>query len=55
MAAVSCVVLTNVVGRSWPFHCTREPVPNPVPVSVSVNAAPVKVESGLATSTVGTG
>src|SRR5439155_13134505 len=44
IAAVSWMVLTKVVGRAAPFHCTVvEPFTNPVPVTVSVNAAPPTV------------
>src|SRR5512134_2042029 len=39
-AAVSWVPLTNVVVRVVPFQCTEEPVTKPVPLTVSVNAAP---------------
>jgi hypothetical protein len=54
MSAVSLVALTNVVGRSWPFHCTREPVPKPVPVTVTVKSDPTRPESGIAAASVGT-
>jgi len=41
--AVTCVLLTNVVGRAEPFHCTvavmRSP-PNPLPFTVRVNCGP---------------
>ena len=37
MAAVSCVPLTKVVGRSCPFHLTTAPETKPEPVTVSVN------------------
>src|SRR5207244_2226315 len=44
IAAVSWVVLTKVVGRAAPFHCTVvEPFTNPVPLTVSVKAAPPTV------------
>lgn len=38
--AVSCVLLTNVVARLEPFHCTVVLEMNPVPVTVSVKAGP---------------
>src|SRR6266404_29508 len=41
IAAVSWVALTNVVVRAAPFHCTVLPLMKPVPVTVSVNAAPL--------------
>jgi hypothetical protein len=31
MVAVSCVALTNVVGRALPFHRTTAPLTNPLP------------------------
>jgi hypothetical protein len=40
IAAVNCVALTNDVVRLLPFHFTTEPVPNPVPFTVRMNAAP---------------
>src|SRR4051812_21367491 len=40
IAACTCVLLTNVVGRAAPFHCTTDVAMKPVPVMVSVNAAP---------------
>src|SRR5579871_732697 len=36
MVAVSCVEFPNVVARLTPFHCTCDPLTNPVPVTVSV-------------------
>jgi hypothetical protein len=39
IAAWSCVVLPNVVGRLRPFHCTPEQGTKPVPVTLKVNAA----------------
>ena len=39
MAAVSCVPLTKVVGRSCPFHLTTAPETKPEPVTVSVSPA----------------
>src|SRR6266436_10349277 len=35
-AAVKLSPLTNVVGRAWPFHCTKEPETNPTPLTVKV-------------------
>jgi len=43
MAAVTCVALTKVVARALPFHCTAELETKLVPVTVSVNAAPLAV------------
>ena len=43
IAACSCVLLTNVVGRVEPFHCTTDDATKPVPVTVSVKAAPPTV------------
>jgi hypothetical protein len=40
IAAVTWVLLTNVVVRLDPFHCTVEVLTNPVPFTVSVNAGP---------------
>jgi hypothetical protein len=40
MAAVNCVLLTNVVVRFEPFHCTVEVMRKLVPFTVSVNAGP---------------
>jgi hypothetical protein len=37
------VALTTVVVRAVPFHCAVVPLPNPLPVSVKVNAAPPAV------------
>src|SRR5882762_1402711 len=39
MPACNCVALTNVVVRFVPFQLTTEPLRNPVPFTVSVNAA----------------
>jgi hypothetical protein len=48
IAAVTCVLLTNVVLRLEPFHCTVEVLRKLVPFTVSVNAAPpVIAEAGL--------
>jgi len=38
IAAVNCVALTYVVVRLDPFQFTTDPLMNPVPVTVSVNA-----------------
>src|SRR5207302_863087 len=43
IAAVSCVALTKVVVRAAPFHCTVLPATKPLPVAVSVKAAPPTV------------
>jgi hypothetical protein len=43
MAAVSWVLLTNVVVRLAPFHRTTEPATKLLPVAVSVNPAPPAV------------
>ena len=43
MAAVSWVLLTKVVVRDVPFHCTTEVDRKFVPVTVSVNAEPPAV------------
>jgi hypothetical protein len=40
MAAVNCALLTKVVARDAPFQFTTEPETKPVPLAVSVNAAP---------------
>src|SRR6267143_2550975 len=42
IAAVSWVALTKVVVRAAPFHCTPEPLMNPVPFTVRVKSAPPK-------------
>ena len=39
MTAVSCVALTNVVGRGEPFQFTTSPGANPVPFTVNVKPA----------------
>src|SRR5206468_3255993 len=55
IAAVSCVALTEVVVRAAPFHCTAEPLMNPVPFTVSVKSAPPKsVLDGDSDEAVGT-
>src|SRR5215471_16950656 len=40
ICASNCELLTYVVGRSWPFHRTFDPVTNPVPATDRVNWAP---------------
>ena len=57
MLAVSCVLDTKVVVRSAPFQRTVDaPFTNPVPFTVSVNAAPpAVVEDGFKLVRVGTG
>lgn len=56
IATVSCVALTNVVARALPFHCTVEPLTNPLPLTVSVKAAPPAVaEFGLSVVMAGVG
>src|SRR5439155_320716 len=56
IAAVSWVALTNVVVRAAPFHCTVLPLTKPVPVTVSVNAAPlISALLGLRPVSVGAG
>lgn len=54
--AVTCVGLTNCVVRKLPFHHTVEAPTKPVPLTVSVNAAPpAVVELGLKLVIAGTG
>ena len=43
IAAVTCVVLMNVVVLAVPLNFTTEVDTNPVPLTVSVNAAPPAV------------
>jgi len=43
IVAVNWVLLTKVVARALPFHCTTEPESKFVPVTVSMNAAPPAV------------
>jgi hypothetical protein len=38
--AANCVAVIRVVGSAAPFHCTTDPEANPLPITVSVNAAP---------------
>src|SRR5262245_35719686 len=40
IAAVSCVLLTKVVVRLLPFHCTTEAEIKPVPFTVRMKAGP---------------
>jgi hypothetical protein len=40
MAAVNCVLLTNVVTRGLPFQFTVDPATNPAPFTVRANPAP---------------
>jgi hypothetical protein len=48
MAAVSCVLLTNVVVRAAPFHCTTEPATKFVPFTCRLNPAlPAAIVFGL--------
>ena len=55
-AALSCVALTNVVGRLLPFHRTTEQGTNPAPVTFKVNAAvPAVALVGTRVVTDGTG
>src|SRR5207249_4118769 len=56
MAAVSCVALTNVVVRAAPFQRTSEAATKPLPVTVTVKAAPPTVAlAGATVESVGTG
>jgi pectin methylesterase-like acyl-CoA thioesterase len=56
IAACNCVPLTNVVGRVAPFHRTTDALANPLPVTVTVNAAaPAVTLAGDTDSTLGTG
>jgi hypothetical protein len=56
IAAVTIVLLTNVVVRIEPFHCTVELLRRLVPFTVSVNAAlPAIAEDGLKLDIDGTG
>ena len=56
IAALSCVLLTNVVGRELPFHFTTEDDTKPVPFTVSVKAGPATVTcAGDSEATDGTG
>src|SRR5215471_5513531 len=54
--AVSCVRLTNVVGRLDPFHCTTDPVLKPAPLRTRVNPLlPTVTTPGDADCKLGTG
>jgi hypothetical protein len=56
IAAVNCALLTKVVVRALPFHCTVEPGRKLVPVTVSENAAPPAVaDAGKRFEMTGTG
>lgn len=56
IVARNCVALTNVVVRLLPFHCTVEPLINPVPFTVSVNCVLVaKTLVGASVVIAGTG
>ncbi len=56
IAAVTCVALMYVVVRLDPFQFTTEPLMNPVPVTVKVNAAvPAVALAGDSVLIVGTG
>src|ERR1035437_9012611 len=47
ICARSSVVLTNVVPRALPFHCTVDEELNPVPMTVSTNAGlPMATDTG---------
>jgi hypothetical protein len=56
IAAVSCVLLPNVVGRSAPFQRTTDPLTKFEPATVRVKAGPpVTAEGGLMLAITGTG
>ena len=56
IAAVICVVLTNVVALLEPLNCTLAPFTKPAPLTVSVNAAePATAVEGDSELTVGAG
>lgn len=56
IAALSCVVLTNVVVRLLPFHCTTEHGTKPLPVTFKVNAAaPAVALAGESDEAIGAG
>jgi len=53
-AAVNCAALTYVVDSAIPFHSTADPLTNPEPLTVSVNAGPPAVTMlGLSVPIVG--
>ena len=54
-ATCKTVVLTTVVGRAEPFHCTTEFDSNPVPVTVMMAAVPVGTYCGEIEVIAGTG
>src|SRR5215510_9230329 len=54
--ACNCMALTNVVGRLTPFQRTTDVLTNPLPLTVTVNAAaPAVTLDGDSDSTPGTG
>src|SRR5256885_12927906 len=56
IAACSWVLLTNVVVRAAPFHCTTDPLTKFVPFTVRVKAAaPTVALPGVSEAIVGTG
>jgi len=56
IAAVICVLLTNVVALLEPLNCTLAPFTKPAPLTVSVNAAePATAVVGDSELTVGAG
>jgi hypothetical protein len=56
IAAINWIEDTYFVVRFDPFHCTTEPLTNPLPLTVSVKAAPSRVcDDGLRLEIAGTG
>ena len=56
ICVVSLVLLTKLVGRFARFHCTAELLMKPLPLTVSVNAAPpADADAGPSVSIAGTG